>query len=164
MRAKRGRARSYAHISSADLAKLAGIARLDRRDFFTLRPEYRARVLMVALCQGAALHYVDGKNGIKDFDVWTFYARGPGKRPYHPLRHTTADFGRSKFGNAGVIGLVGRNVDLLGRTIKDAGDPVESVRKWLREGKPKSSAWYLAKKAVIALEPTKLRGCIVWPK
>jgi hypothetical protein len=44
-------------------------------------------------------------------------------------------FDDSKFGNAGVIGLVGRNVDLLGRTITNRGDPVESVRKWLREGK-----------------------------
>jgi hypothetical protein len=164
MRRKRGRGRSYAHISSADLAKLADIARVDRKDFFTHRPDYRARLLMVALCQGAALHYVDESNGIKDFDVRTFYAQEPGKRPYHPLRHTTADFGRSKFGNAGTIGLVGRNVDLLGRTIEDVGDSVESVRKWLKKGKPKSSAWYLAKKAVIVLEPAKLRGCVVWPQ
>jgi hypothetical protein len=25
--------------------------------------------------QGAALHYVNGQNGIKDFDVWSFYAQ-----------------------------------------------------------------------------------------
>ena len=27
------------------------------------------------LCQGAALHYVNGRNGVKDFDVWSFYAQ-----------------------------------------------------------------------------------------
>jgi len=27
------------------------------------------------LCQGAALHYVNGKNGVKDFGVWSFYAQ-----------------------------------------------------------------------------------------
>ena len=26
------------------------------------------------LCQGAALHYVNGRNGVKDFDVWSIYA------------------------------------------------------------------------------------------
>ncbi|HHJ81360.1 MAG TPA: hypothetical protein ENJ65_06970, partial [Candidatus Tenderia electrophaga] len=28
--------------------------------------------LAVALCQGGAMHYHDGVNGIKDFDVWFF--------------------------------------------------------------------------------------------
>jgi hypothetical protein len=156
VRAKNHIARSYVPISAADLAKLADIERADRKDFLLRRPEYRARVVLVALCQGAALHYVDGKTGIKDFDVWTFYAKERGKHPYHPLRHTKADFGPSKFGRA-------RRVDLLGRTIKDLGDPIESVRKWLKEGKPKSSAWYLAQKAVIVLEPAELRGQVAWP-
>ncbi len=30
---------------------------------------YAGRLLGRALCQGAALHYVNGKNGVKDFDV-----------------------------------------------------------------------------------------------
>jgi hypothetical protein len=170
MRAKHRAGRSYVSISGADLAKLANIARADREDFLSRRREdflsrrreYRARVLLVALCQGAALHYLDGRNRIKDFDVWTFYAREPGKHPYHPLRHPQADFGRSKFG--GDTGFAGRQVDLLGRTIKEVGNPIESVRGWLRAGKPKSSAWYLAKKAVIVLEPAKLRGEVVWPE
>jgi hypothetical protein len=46
-------------------------------------------LVCVALCQGAALHFVDGENGVKDFDVWTFYAarlttqpsRGAAARP-----------------------------------------------------------------------------------
>jgi hypothetical protein len=24
---------------------------------------------------GAAVHYTDGRNGVKDFDVWSFYAK-----------------------------------------------------------------------------------------
>ncbi len=28
--------------------------------------------LAVALCQGAAMHYYDNTNGVKDFDVWFF--------------------------------------------------------------------------------------------
>jgi hypothetical protein len=30
---------------------------------------YADRLFAVALCQGAALHYIDGKNGVKDLDV-----------------------------------------------------------------------------------------------
>ena len=35
----------------------------------------------VALGQGAARHYLDGQTGVKDFDVWTFFAAAP-TRPY----------------------------------------------------------------------------------
>ena len=28
--------------------------------------------ICVALCQGAAMHYFDKTNGIKDFDIWFF--------------------------------------------------------------------------------------------
>ena len=75
--------RSYEPIGREDLVRLARIARLDREDFFARKTRYRAldeRLICVALCQGAALHYVDGKSGVKDFDVWTFYAA----RPDHP--------------------------------------------------------------------------------
>ena len=39
-----------------------------------------------ARCQGAALHYVNERNGVKDFDVWSFYARvsWPLSRRYSP--------------------------------------------------------------------------------
>jgi hypothetical protein len=157
-------ARSYADITGADLAKLAEIARADRNDFISRHPKYRARILLVALCQGAARHYLDRKTGVKDFDVWTFYAKEDSKHAYHPLRHAQADFGPSKFGSGADVRFVGRHVDLLGRTIGNSGGPVESVREWLRRGKRGSSPWHLAKKAVVVLEPARLRGWVVWPE
>ncbi len=36
---------------------------------------YRDRVIAVTLCQGAALHYLNGRNGVKDFDLWTFFEK-----------------------------------------------------------------------------------------
>lgn len=72
--------RSYERISKRDLAELAAIAAEDRAARFARRPRwsvYRKRVICIALCQGAALHYVDGKTGVKDFDVWTFYSAFP---------------------------------------------------------------------------------------
>jgi hypothetical protein len=49
---------------------LAEIACADREDPFNRRRRwqvYRDRVLIVGLCQGAALHYLDGRNGAK---IW----------------------------------------------------------------------------------------------
>jgi hypothetical protein len=74
---------------------LAAIARDDQDARFNRRPRWRPyadRVLCVALCQGAALHYVDGRNGVKDFDVYMFYAAHPtGTFPYR--WRTEADSG-----------------------------------------------------------------------
>jgi hypothetical protein len=66
--------RSYAPIEEGDL-RVAEFAAKDRQGFFFRCPRYLPytdRVVCVALCQGAALHYVDHKNGVKDIDVCTF--------------------------------------------------------------------------------------------
>ena len=66
--------RSLKPINNEDLKRLANIAKEDRIDLFSrileLGELYKDRIICTALCQGAALHYLDGKNGIKDFDVW----------------------------------------------------------------------------------------------
>jgi hypothetical protein len=68
-----GEDRSYERLTADDLRRLAAIAKDDRGARFARRPRWRPyadRILCVALCQGAALHYVDGRNGIKDIDVY----------------------------------------------------------------------------------------------
>src|SRR5438067_4533869 len=77
---------------------------------------YRDRMLAVALCQGAALHYLDGRNGVKDLDVWTFFAAVPDRYPDRALyrRNKACDFGPSKFGrHPDLLEYTGRKVDLL---------------------------------------------------
>jgi hypothetical protein len=68
---------SLERITSADLRRLATLALDYFDDLFKRRPyasgRFRGRLLMLALCQGAALHYVDGLHGVKDFDVWGFF-------------------------------------------------------------------------------------------
>lgn len=67
--------RSYEPVTREHLERLAEIARLDRKERLRRRPRWRPygdRVLCVALCQGAALHFLDKRNGVKDFDVYTF--------------------------------------------------------------------------------------------
>jgi hypothetical protein len=70
--------RSLAPIDRSDLLRLAALAAETEAGLFGRHPHgagrYAGRLLCRALCQGAALHFLDGKNGVKDFDVWSFYA------------------------------------------------------------------------------------------
>ena len=123
-------ARSYDRFEDDDLAHLADLARRDLGAFIVRNPHHaglRARVLAVALCQGAALHYVDGKNGVKDFDVWTFFA-DDGASPAYPVRRRgEGSFEGSRFADST------RRVDLLGRTLKVSADadPIRAVQSYL---------------------------------
>jgi len=71
--------RSLARIYVAALPRLAALAADAEANLFERNPRgsgrYADRLLSRAVCQGAAAHYVNGKNGIKEFDVWSFYAQ-----------------------------------------------------------------------------------------
>jgi len=64
-------------IGRYDLLRLAELAGQAEADLFARKPNgagrYAGCLLCRALCQGAALHYVDGRSGVKDFDVWSLY-------------------------------------------------------------------------------------------
>ena len=160
--------RSMKPINNEDLKRLANIAKEDRIDLFSRLPVlgalYKDRMICTALCQGAALHYVDGKNGIKDFDVWNFFREHPQRSfPYRILRQV--DFGYPKFGKTpGKPDYIGRCVDLIGRSIpyKSGQSPVQAIRNYLMNSNNMTPR-LLAKKAVIILEPEELFGKIVWP-
>ena len=135
---------------------------------------YRNRLLLIALCQGGAQHFVDCKkglkhtSGVKDLDVYSFYAEHPKVHwPYR--RHGVEDFGPSEFGyrpaDAPCKGkrLVGRHVDLMGRalTVDRQANPIDAVRSWLETGKS-GTPWYLRQKAVVGLYPARYRGKVIW--
>jgi hypothetical protein len=79
-------------------------------------------------------------NGVKDFDVYMFYAAHPtGTFPYR--WRTEADFGSSRFGRypGDPESFRGLRVDLIGRSLDvfpDA-DPVEAVERYLTAGRTK---------------------------
>ena len=154
------RGRATQKITSADLQRLSDIARDDRQSFFARHPRYAAytkRVACVALCQGAALHFIDGRNGINDFDVWTFYYELP--VPFPPRRHGRAEYGPSHFTNwSGRVDLLGRSLPYPPKT-----DPAKMLRDYL-SSKPTRSAYYLVQKAVVLIDPPSRRGEIVWPR
>jgi len=162
--------RSYAKIEVEDLEKLARIAGEDVVEFFNRHERWRTlfegRIICVALCQGAALHYCDGKNGVKDFDVWTFFAALPDVRYFPAKRRARRDFGTSRFGrHPADKSYAGRRVDLLLRDIpcEDLGRPIETLWSYLERGRTES-ARRLRDKAVVLLQPEALRGRIVWPR
>jgi hypothetical protein len=160
--------RSNERITLEDLNRLAEIARLDREDLFARRPRYRVLadgLVCVALCQGAALHFVDGENGVKDFDVWTFYAAHPDHPAFPWRRRASRAFGDPRFGRPpDKPGFVDRRVDLLGRSIVvgTETDPTANLVRYLSEGST-GTARALARKAAVLLEPSDRLGTVAWP-
>lgn len=161
-------ARSLEKITVTDLQRLAAIARMDREDLFRRKPDlgklYAGRLICVTLCQGAALHYIDSQNGVKDFDVWTFF-HGYSKQPFPYRRNVHRDFGHPKFGTSpDRPDFVGRRVDLIGRSIryKEGLDLTKVIQNYLIFSSNKSPR-LLAKKAIVILEPKELLGKVAWP-
>lgn len=163
-----GPGRSYERITLEDLSRLAEISRLDREGLFARKPRYRVledALVCVALCQGAALHFVDGENGVKDFDIWTFYAARPDHPAFPWRRRASRVFGDPRFGlPPDRLGFVDRRVDLLGRSIEVGTEtrPTAILVRYLSEGRT-GSARALARKAAVLLEPSDLLGTVVWP-
>jgi len=173
--AGRGRCceRSHARFTDEHLERLAVIARVDQRVLFARKAHlaiYGPRLLIVTLCQGGALHYLDclkGKkhtNGVKDLDVYTFYSEDL-KVPWPYRRHVVADFGESEFGyhpNKRKA-FVGRHVDLMGRAlpVEPNAEPVEAVRDWLATNHNKTPR-LLREKGVVGLHHARYRGRVIW--
>ncbi|WP_033341444.1 hypothetical protein [Catenuloplanes japonicus] len=161
--------RSQARIELADLVRLAKLAADAEAELFKRNPQgsgrYAGRLLGRALCQGAALHFIDGTNGVKDFDVWSFYAQHS-DWPFPPRWRGTRDFGPSKFGRYlhDPPQYVGRRVDLLGRSLPAllGADPADVLRIYLA-GRRTDSAKALAAKAVVLIDPANRAGEVVWP-
>ena len=161
--------RSFERITRADLKKVARIARSEREEFFERHPEwamlYRKRVVGVALCKDAALHFVNGSTGVDGFNVWTFYAEHS-EMPFPFQQVVKADLGKSKFGRdaANPDAYRGRRIELRGRSLdcKPGDDPIEVLQRYLRSGET-PSARELRDKAVVLIEPEKFLGYVVWP-
>jgi len=177
--------RSQAPIEDDHLERLSVIAAADREKFCLNHPEYRDLYLATVLAQGAALHFLDGRNGVKDLDVWSFFALPQGVTRFPAdKRNVHVDFGASTLGRqpyqlddapnttvrarwAKWATFEGRRVDLLMRGLQCSrrSDPVDVIRGWLITGqaKPGSSPDRLAKKAMIMIDPADRRGQVVWP-
>lgn len=172
-------------LNKRHLARLSKIAAADHESFYARRPEYWGRLIAVVLAQGAALHYLDRTNGVKDLDVWSFFAlpleqtRFPEDQRKRHVDFGPSDLGRQRYDlklakSARQRSLMerwsnehlGRRVDLMMRGLRcePEDDPAEVIRIWLASGvkKPGASPWHLRQKAVILIDPPERRGEVVW--
>lgn len=112
----------------------------------------------VALCQGAAMHYLDkpsikdGKayKGVRDFDIWCFYRKTTDKFLFGKQGGLVDEFDIGYFGK--------RKIDIMMRDIDYKDDEVESIQNWLKTSHNKSPT-HLSEKAVILIYP-KIRA--IW--
>ena len=100
------------------------------------------------------------QNGVKDFDVWSFYAQLDDS-PFPPRWRGTRDFGRYP---ADPPPYLGRRIDLLGRSLPVplGTDPVAAIRQYLAARRT-TSAQELAKKAAVLIDPRERVGEVAWP-
>ncbi|HEX7166906.1 MAG TPA: hypothetical protein VF230_07985 [Acidimicrobiales bacterium] len=182
--------RSYEPVTDVDLRRLADLGEEHHDRFRAAHPAWAGELLIACLAQGAARHRIDGVHGVKDFDVWLFYALPPGRSGAHfPWNRYThhVDFGPSPHGRPehsdaeranpaydvdAWEAFAGRRVDLLARAIPAHADsPEAALRQWLTEGsrrRPRpgasgSSAWWLSRSPVIDLSRQAARpGAVIW--
>ena len=164
-------------IAYNDLVRLCQISLSHFEDFVLRKPRYsifRDRMLGILLVQGASLHYIDGKNGIKDFDVLILFRENRHisdedgrlvKIPYR--RRGTEDSEMPEFGTyPGDHGRYnGRRVDILMREVKHkylANNAESSIRQYFSKSKSKSMKEW-RKKAAIGLWPEYIFGKVLWP-
>lgn len=161
--------RSFAPLTLDHLGRLAVIAADELDDRFRRNPQwagYADRVLGVMLAQGGALHYLDGQTGVKDLDVFTFFADDP-DHPF-PRRwpRNTRDFGPSDLGrHPADTGYVGRRIDHMTRAlpVPVGTDPIVAVQEYLSIART-SKTRELAAKAMVGISPPDIRGVQVWPR
>lgn len=113
----------------------------------------------VALCQGAAMHYYDKTNGIKDLDVWFFFNYNQKALPCRTHRENY-DFYLSHNGDR-----INRRIDVLFRSIHI--DPelsvIENMQAYLKSRRS-TTPKELSKKAMVLLNPGDLFGEVIWYK
>ncbi len=168
-------ARSFDPITSADMTRLAEIG--ERAFADVCRPGsrssiYNGRLMILCLCQGAALHHKQSienvpepnRRGIADFDVWGFLNAHP-ERAFPWRWRAERDFGESHFGHLTVDARrVGRKVDVIGRSIviADGQSPIESVHRWLQG--PGDSPFEIRQRPVFVISAGPDFGRMIWPR
>lgn len=178
-------ARSRVPLTKRHLARLSKIAAADHEDLYMRRPAYRGRLIAVVLTQGGGQHYLDRRNGVKDLDVWSFFALPPDEARFpEDRRKRHVDFGPSDLGRQRYVMAKarsprelalwtkwhrehqGRRVDLMmcGLRCGPDVDPAVAIRGWLDRGirKPNGSPGFLRRKGVILIDPPDRRGEVVW--
>ena len=161
--------RPFGVVTDDHLARLAKSASRAHAELKERRPELAGTLVAGVLAQGAAAHRVDPSLGVgvKDLDVWLFYARREGVGKVQERgRARVYDFGPSSLGvhpDDAVTGYQGRRVDVMTRTIdyEEGQDPADAVRAWSH--RPAKSPRALRERPVVLLWPRSRQVESLWP-
>lgn len=156
--------RTYDKITESDLKEMkqCGLDELER--FLILVGNgkysiYKDRLIAICLCQGAALHFIDGKNGIKDIDIWMFF-REDAEIKIPAIRNCM----KSKYLNFQRIGE--KKVDFLKKMIPSKHwdkSEIITIQHYLSNNN-NSTPNFLKHKPVVVLYPDEYFGKTIWPK
>lgn len=160
--------RCQSPLTDRHLSRLSKVVARAHGDLKARRPELAGTLVAGVLAQGAAAHYLDpaARIGVKDLDVWLFYAQRHGiGRVQERGRAAIYDFGPSSLGRhpEDASAFEGRRVDVMTRSIAPPldTDSADAVRGWLARGAV--SPRLLRERPVVMLWPRARCGEIVWP-
>jgi hypothetical protein len=160
--------RSQALLTAEHLARLGRLVSRAHEEYKTRRPDLAGTLVAGVLAQSAAAHYLrpEAGIGVKDLDVWLFYAQRDGVRKVQERgRALVLDFGPSALGRHpdDPQEFSGRRVDVLTRTIAapPGTDPADAVRAWL--DRKADSPRLLRQTPVVLVWPRARGGELVWP-
>lgn len=157
--------RTYEKLTKEDLKEIEQYAKEELKRFLNKEKYkvYENKLIAICLCQGAAQHFVDGKTGIKDIDVWFFFKEDKDvKIPnFKNMRKSVS----KKFTNIGE-----KRIDFLKKAIKEdiinkseSEKPEDILKSYLQNGHTSSSK-LLAQKSVVGLFPPDIFEKIIWEK
>ena len=151
--------RLFEPISGLDLEVLQELALKEHDAFFQrnprLREAYHSSLVGIALCQGAAWHYINTSIGIKDFDIWLFYRKSEKVNLRCRHRKSVED------------GYKRRRIDSLRRAIdRDLCDVYSNeadkcIMQYLLQRDTQTKR-LLLRKSVVGLFPDQIVGKIMW--
>lgn len=155
--------RSYLPITVQHLKHLCDIAIKDQKDFFRLNPKYRHyenERKAILLIQGAALHFINGKEGIKDFDVLVVYNKLHNPIRLYAKRKKAYNSNMPEFGRfpKDKPKYVTRRVDILMREIEISSEEKlsDTLQNFIKHHK------YWGEKAAIGIWPDNILEEIIY--
>jgi hypothetical protein len=144
------------HLARKDLRHLRDLALEEHVLFFRRNPHlqstYRRALVAICLCQGAALHHLNPRSRLEDFDVWHFYWDSR-QRPFPYRAHAKGKYR-------------GKRVDFLKRAIpkelqRGAQEPGQVILEYLKQRNTRTKR-ELLRKVIIGLFPSRIFGDVLW--
>ncbi len=149
--------RTYPKLTCDDLKNIRDfVLSVELPRFLSMKEEkysvYRDKLIAIALCQGAALHFIDKKNGVKDIDVWFFFEED--EKVKIPHRNNMLKSYCIECPNFGVkrIDCLKKMISLTIIGMAGSKDPLQVLRTYLKHAGTQT-AYFLSQKPCIILYP-----------